>query len=248
MGMTVSGSTALVTGATSGIGAATAEALAAAGCRLTLVGRDEARLAAVAARTDGHPVLANLATTAGIQRAAEAGQDADLLINNAGIGWMGALDAMASDDLSHLVSVNLTAPMELTRAVVPMMLRRRRGHVVFVSSVAAIGVRHEAVYAATKAGLRTFAASVRYETAGHGVGVSTVLPGAVRTPFFHTRGKPYDRRFPHPVRPEAVADALLRAVERGQFEVFVPRWLTIPARLQGALPEAFHRLSRRFGQ
>lgn len=247
MGLTLRGRTALVTGASSGIGAATASALAAAGCDLVLAGRDEVRLADVAGRTGGRAVVADLGSAAGTDDLAEEAREVDLLVNNAGIGWAGELDTMTAEDVARLVTVNLTAALQLTRTALPAMAKRRRGHVVFVSSIASVGVEQEAVYAAGKAGLRAFAASVRHEASAGDVGVTTVFPGAVRTPFFAGRGRPYDRSHPRPVSPESVAAALVRAVERGRSEVFVPRWLTIAARIQGAAPETFHRLARRFG-
>lgn len=244
MGLRLAGRTALITGASSGIGAATASALAHSGCHLVLVGRDERRLSEVARRTGGRVLRADLGERADVERVA-ADQDVDLLVNNAGFGWEGGLEGMSAEDVSALTAVNLTASVELTRRLLPAMIRRRRGHVVFVSSIAALGVHGEAVYAATKAGLRTFAESVRYEAPP--VGVTTVLPGAVRTPFFTSRGKPYDRSFPRQVEPATVAEALVRGVERNRREVFVPGWLTVAARVQGAFPGAFHRLARRFG-
>lgn len=247
MGLRLAGRTALITGASSGIGAATASVLAHAGCHLLLVGRDESRLSEVARRTGGESLRADLNEPADVERVAAAGTVADLLVNNAGVGWAGKLEAMTAEEVVALIATNLTASVELTRRLVPAMRRRGRGHVVFVSSVAALGVQGEAVYAAGKAGVRTFAASLRHEVRQHGIGVTTVLPGGVRTPFFENRSRPYDRRFPRRVDPEVVADALVRAVERDRREVFVPRWLTAAARIQGALPGTFHSLARRFG-
>lgn len=244
MGMTIAGRTALVTGASSGIGAATASALARAGCAVTLVGRDESKLAGIAARTGGAVLAADLTRPADLDRVAEAAGEIDLLVNNAGTGWAGDVDVMNPEDIHRLVALNLAAPMRLTTAALPHMTRRGVGHIVFVSSIAAVGVHGEAVYSATKAGLRAFAASVRYETR---IGVTTVLPGAVDTPFFQRRGRPYDRGFPRQVPADLVARALCSAVERGRDEVFVPGWLTVAARIQGALPGAFHLLARRFG-
>lgn len=239
--MSASGRRALITGASSGIGAATAEALAAAGCELVVVGRDEQRLAEVAERTGASSVRADLTTGDGVEQAAEAGRRVDLLVNNAGVGWAGDLDSMSSEQVADLVALNLTAPLQLTRALLPTLRRASNARVVFVSSIAAVGVRREAVYAATKAGLRAFAASLCQE----GVGTTTVLPGAVRTPFFAER--PYDRRFPRQVSAERVARALVRAVERGRGEVCVPGWLSLAARIQGAVPELFDLGARRFG-
>lgn len=238
---------ALVTGGSSGIGAAVAGALAAAGYQVVIVGRDCARLAAVATATGAATVQADLATPEGLARAADAATGVDLLVNSAGRGWAGTLGTMAQTDIDALVAVNLTAPLRLTRAALPRMRERGRGHLVFVSSIAALGVGEEAVYGATKAGLRTFAASLRQEVTAEGIGVTTLLPAAVRTPFFDRRGRAYNRRFPRPLDPAVVASALLRGIERNRSEVFVPRWLTVPARVQGALPEVFRELARWFG-
>ncbi|GAA4616395.1 SDR family NAD(P)-dependent oxidoreductase [Saccharopolyspora hordei] len=239
--MTLRGRTALVTGASSGIGAATAAELAAAGCQVVLVGRDQRRLAQVTARTGGLALAAELTDASGLDRVVTAARRVDLLVHCAGIGWSGDLASMSAEQVEALTAVNLTAPVLLTSAVLPE-LRRRRGHVVFVSSIAAVGVRGEEVYAATKAGVRAFAESLRRLD---GLGVTTVLPGAVRTPFF--AGRRYDRRFPRVLAPEEVAAALVRGVQRGRAEVFVPGWLAVPARLQGALPGVFRALARRFG-
>jgi short-subunit dehydrogenase len=243
----ITGCCALVTGGSSGIGAAIAENLTAAGCEVVVLGRDRARLDALARRTGARALVADLSTAEGLSRAADAAQGVDLLVNSAGRGWAGDVAAMAQPDIDALIAVNLTAPLRLTGAALPGMRERGRGHLVFVSSIAAVGVGGEAVYAATKAGLRTFAASVRHEVAGEGIGVTTLLPGAVRTPFFDHRGLAYDRRFPRQLAPATVATALLRALEQGDPEVFTPRWLTAAARLQGAVPELFHRLAQRFG-
>jgi short-subunit dehydrogenase len=238
---------ALVTGGSSGIGAAIAEGLAAAGCRLVVLGRDSDRLDALARRTGARTMVADLSSAEGLSRATDAAAGVDLLVNSAGRGWAGDLAGMAEPDIDALVALNLLAPLRLSRAALPGMRERGRGHLVFVSSIAAVGVGSEAVYAATKAGLRAFAASVRHEVASEGIGVTTLLPGAVRTPFFDHCGRAYDRRFPRQIAATEVASALLQAIERGKAEVFVPRWLTVPARIQGAVPELFHRLARRFG-
>jgi short-subunit dehydrogenase len=238
---------ALITGGSSGIGAAVADGLAAAGCRLVVLGRNRDRLDAVARRTGARAVVADLCTPGGLARAAEVAANAGLLVNSAGLGWAGDLAAMAEPDIDALVALNLTAPMRLTRAALPGMRQRGRGQLVYVSSIAAVGVGGESVYAATKAGLRAFADSLRLEVAGEGIGVTTLLPGAVRTPFFNHRGLPYDRRFPRQLDAAEVASALLEALDRGDPEVFVPRWLTVAARVRGATPELFHRLAQRFG-
>lgn len=246
-GLCLRGRSVLITGASAGIGAAATAALVAAGARVVLVGRDRGRLAEVAARTGGQAVVADLATAAGLRRAGDLAAEVDVLVNNAGRGWAGNLSDMPADELSRLVTLNLAAPMQLTRSALPAMRRRGRGHLVFVSSIAAVGVAEEAVYAATKAGLRAFAASLRHEVRGEGIGVSTVLPAAVDTSFFEARGRPYDRRWPVPVTAQQVAAAIVGAIEHGRPEVFVPGWSSVAARVHGALPGVFHRLAGRFG-
>ena len=234
------GGLALVTGASSGIGAAVADHLGREGRQLVLVGRNGPRLDAVAARTGGRPVRADLRTGTGVDTVCAAAGGVSLLVHAAGVGMAGPLPDTPPGTVDDLVAVNLTAPVQITRRLLPG-LRERRGHVVFVASIAALGVADEAVYSATKAGLRGFADALRAEL-GVGVGVTTVLPGAVATPFLARRG--YDRRFPRPVSAERVAGALVEGVRRGRAEVFVPRWLAVAARVHGVAPGLFARLAR----
>ncbi|MBE3012888.1 SDR family NAD(P)-dependent oxidoreductase [Microbispora sp. NEAU-D428] len=243
--MRLAGARVLVTGASSGIGAATALELSARGARLVLSGRDQEALAGVAARTGGEVLPADLSDPSA-DLAVRAGR-VDMLVACAGEGWSGPLARMSGGTAERMIAVNLTAHVQLTRLLLPGMLERGRGHLVYVASIAGVvGVREEAVYAATKAGLLAFAESLRYEVPG--VGVTAVVPGVVDTPFFARRGRPYTRRRPAPVPPERVARAIAVAVERDRAEVYVPAWLRLPARLHGAAPGAFRVLARRFGR
>jgi short-subunit dehydrogenase len=243
---------ALITGASSGIGAATAAALAAAGARLVLTGRDPGKLAAVASSTGATAIPADLTDPDEAARVADeavskAGR-IDVLISNAGTGWAGSISELTAEKAAELVNLNLLAPIQLARLLAPGMAERGRGRLVFVSSIAgATGVRHEAVYAAAKAGLNCFAESLGYELAGRGVGVSVVLPGVVDTPFFSARGHHYDRRWPAPIPPERVARAITEAISRDLGVVYVPGWMRFPAWLHGTSPAAFRLLASRFG-
>lgn len=250
--MRLEGAVVLVTGASSGIGRATAHRLVRSGARLLLSGRDEVALGKVAADTGGAALVADLAQPDAPERLAREALDVaghvDVLVNNAGLGWAGEVAEMPARDADLLVAVNLTAPVRLTAALLPQMLARRHGHVVMVTSVAgATGVPREAVYAATKAGLAMFAESLRYEVAGAGVGISTVVPGVIDTAFFARRNRPYERRWPHPVPAERVAAAIADVVTHDRDTVYVPRWLGVPARMRGAAPSAYRRLAGRFG-
>jgi hypothetical protein len=244
----LAGRTALVTGASSGIGAATSIALAEAGAHVVLTARNKDRLAATAAgiATASTTLAADLLDPAGLATVRAAAQRVDLLVHCAGRGWAGRFAAMPSHDIDTITRLNLAVPLQLTRAALPAMLERDRGHLVFVSSVAMIGVKNEAAYSASKAALRSFAAALRHEVDPSAIGITTVMPGAVNTPFFLLRGQPYHRRFPKMVDASQAAHAIVRAIQIAQSEVFIPRWLTIPARLSGALPAPFHRLANRF--
>jgi short-subunit dehydrogenase len=263
--MRLSGAVALVTGGSSGIGAATARSLAAAGAHVLIAGRDVQRLEAVCRETGGLALPCDLAAShgpadladaalraAGAPRAPGGSRDGaegiDILVNNAGLGWAGPLADITAGKVAELVAVNLTAPMELTRLLMPGMIARGHGRVVFVSSIAgATGVRGEAVYSATKAGLGTFAESLAYELDGHDVRVSVIVPAVIDTPFFDRRGRPYGRRRPGPLPAERVAQAIMSCLEHDRDVAYVPRWMRVPAWLHGAAPGTFRALAGRFG-
>ena len=263
--MRLTGTVALITGGSSGIGAATARALAGAGARLLIAGRDPERLRAIAGQTGGIALTCDLAAPDGAASLAAAAQRAaaalspapgtggapagiDILVNNAGVGWAGPIGEITAGKIAELVAVNLTAPMQLTRLLAPDMLARGRGRVVFVSSIAAAtGVRGEAVYSATKAGLGLFAESLAYELDGHDVRVSVIVPGVIDTPFFDRRGRPYGRKRPGPQPPERVARAIVSCLEHDRGVSYVPRWMRLPAWLHGAAPGTFRALAARFG-
>lgn len=249
--MDLRGAVAVVTGASSGIGAATARKLHEAGARLVLHGRDRERLAELAERTSGFALPADFADDAAVPAAAEeiVGRfpNVDVLVNNAGIGWAGPFGEMTGDDVRRLVAVNLTAPIELTRALLPAI--RSPGRIVFVTSIAGrTGVAGEAVYSAVKAGVDAFAESLRFELSGTGIGVGVVVPGVVDTEFFARRGRPYQRRSPRPIPADQVAAAVLRTVRDGRAEVYAPGWLRLPVAIRGALPAVYRGLAGRFGR
>ncbi|NJC71197.1 SDR family NAD(P)-dependent oxidoreductase [Planosporangium thailandense] len=250
--MRISGRVALVTGASSGIGRASALRLADAGARLLLHGRDRDRLAALAERTGGIPLVGDLAGAGEADRlAAEAlrlVEAVDIVVCNAGIGWAGPFEAMGAGDIERLVAVNLVAPMRLTRALLPGMLARACGYLMYVTSIAGrTGVAGEAVYAATKAGLDTFAESLRLEARGTGVGVGVFVPGVVATEFFARRGRPYERALPQPLPADRVADLLVDQIAAGGAERYAPGWLRLPVAVRATMPGLYRQLAAWFG-
>ena len=188
--MTTTPSTAILTGASRGMGALIAEALAKRGTTLVLAARDAAGLEATRARCAAHGHAVHVVPTdvadprqlAALVAAAERVGTVDLLINNAGIEEVGFFEDMTPEEIELHTRVNLLAPMQLARAVLPGMLARDRGHIVNMASVASLApMGFGETYGATKAGLLNFSRSLRASLRARGtqVRVSAVCPGFV---------------------------------------------------------------------
>ncbi|MBR8639473.1 SDR family NAD(P)-dependent oxidoreductase [Streptomyces tuirus] len=243
---------ALVTGASSGIGAATARRFAMDGWQLLLSGRDRSRLERTASGTSAVVLPADLAAAGGPRLLAQSALHTtgriDVLIAGAGIGWAGPFAAMPHTDIDRVLALDLNATLHLVREVLPSMIAARRGRVVLFGSMAGcVGVREEAVYSAAKAGLAVFAEALRQELRGTGVGVTFVVAGPVDTAFHARRGRPDDRPRPRRISPGSVAGVVWEAVHEGRDEVFIPDWLTLPARARALAPGLYRRLLNRFG-
>ncbi len=182
----------LITGASAGIGASCARRFAEEGARLVLAARGRPALETLAEqlRADGHSVEI-VPTDVGdpaamrrlVERAVECSGRLDVLVNNAGVNYRGRLDEQTPEQLAQIISVNLTAPILMSRLALPH-LAERGGAIVNVASLAGrIPVVHEATYSASKFGLRAFTYALADELAESGVRVSVVSPGPVDTGF-----------------------------------------------------------------
>ncbi len=186
---TLQGKTALVTGASGGIGREIAKALAAQGARVALSGTREAALAEVAATlaTPGHVAPCNLsdadAVTGLIPSVEEALGPLDILIANAGVTRDGLLMRMSDEDWDTVLTVNLTAYFRLAKAAVRGMMRRRAGRIIGITSVVGVtGNAGQTNYAASKAGMIGFTKSLAQEVASRGVTANCIAPGFIESP------------------------------------------------------------------
>lgn len=249
--MQLAGSAALVTGATGGIGEAIARALAARGTRLLISGRREPELSRLSEELGATAVTGDLAASDEVDRLAAAAVDAgvQILIANAGVPASGLLADLSQEEIDRMLAVNLRAPIALARALVPALVDRGAGHLVFVSSLQGKSAAPlSSIYSATKFGLRGFALALRQDLRTAGVGVSVVMPGFIRDAgMFAETGY----RLPPGVgtkSPADVAQAVIAAVEHDRAEVDVaPVALRAGAAIASVAPALSARVSRLLG-
>ena len=244
-------STALVTGATGGVGEAIARALAARGAGLLVSGRREAELSRLTEDLGARAVVADLAVAEDVDRLAAAAVEAgvDVLVANAGVPASGLLTELPQLEIDRMLGVNLRAPIALARALAPPMQARGRGHLVFISSLQGkAAVPQSSIYSATKFGLRGFALALRQDLRGSGVGVSVIMPGFIRDAgMFASTGY----KLPPGVgtkSPADVAKAVVAAIEHDRAELDVaPLGLRAGAALAAVAPGLAARGSRLLG-
>ncbi len=230
---------ALVTGASSGIGAAIARRLAREGIRLALAARRKERLEALTeeirqAGGEARPFPADLAQEAERERLIRE-VDAvwglpDILVNNAGLGWYGFGDGMPWPRAQEMIEVNVAAAVHLCLLVLPRMKARGRGHLINIGSIAGnIPSQGVALYCATKSFLEAFTTAIYRELQGTGVWISVVKPGPVTTEFFD-RSSSAGLRMPaerFAISPERVAERVWRLLGHPRRVVYVPEWYRI---------------------
>lgn len=235
---TLKGKVAVVTGASSGIGEATARALAGRGAAIVLAARAEEKLRFLAreisaAGGQALPVKTDVtdrdSVEAMIERTIEEFGSLDILVNNAGLGLSGRVEDLRTDDLRYLFEVNLVGPLICVQAALPRM--NRGGRIINVSSV--VGKRaipKVGGYCATKSALNALSDTLRVELATRGITVTSIYPGTTRTAFRENSRRTKDEKRgwrPRGVTPEKVAQKISVAAESGGRDVYV----TLPDRL-----------------
>src|SRR6202163_856505 len=184
MSAPLSGKAVLVTGASAGIGRATAVALAGAGAKVLATGRRKAELDALKKQCGGavETIAGDLNDVRFVDELAGAARDVDIFVNNAGVLKYAPLMDMTDADCEDMFRTNVLASFRITHRVAKSMMERRRGHVIVMTSIAAREVyRLGVIYCATKHALSAFARGLRIELQGHGIKVTEIAPGMVDT-------------------------------------------------------------------
>ena len=242
-------STALVTGATGGIGQAIVRALRARGASVIASGRNREVLEQLAHEVDGvEPLVADLSDPAQVVSLV-FGRRIDVLVANAALPASGLLESFTEEEIDRALDVNLRAPMHLARVLVPHMTERGFGHLVFISSLSGkMASARASVYNATKFGLRGFSFALNEELRGTGVGATTVFPGFIRDAgMFADSGV----KLPRGVgtrTPDDVAKAVIQGIDKNRAEIDVaPLSLSSGARFFGFAPGLIAGINRRLG-
>lgn len=244
---------AVVTGGSSGIGAAVARLLAEKGWRCVLVARNEERLAAVADEIGAEYEVCDVGDREAVERMVTEVRKrhpaVKLLVNNAGISSRGKGFVETDPEwIEQLLRINLLGAVWCLRAFLPALEAAKPAHVVNVASVAGTVALPPGLYAASKHALVAFSRSLAASLPAKGVHVHTVNPGFVETPGFPQRGRLGSRLLERTVvSPEYAARRIVSAVEHNRPEIFVPGWYRVPAVAQALAPGLISRLLARRG-
>ena len=249
--MRIDGRRTLLTGASGGIGHAIARALHARGAELLLTAR---RVEVLEALRDelGERVeiaAADLARSEDVARLAERAAGTDVLVANAALPASGRLEDYTAEQIDRALDVNLRAPIQLARALLPEMLARGDGHLVLINSMSGkIVAPGSSLYSATKFGLRGFAAALREDVRGAGIGVTSVFPGFVSEAGMWAEAGIDLPRGIRTKSPEQVADAVVRGIETGRHEIEVAGLaVRVGGWVAGVAPGVVSAVNRRMG-
>lgn len=251
MPVELNGSRILVTGATGGLGQAIARALHARGAHVILTGRRvevlDGLMSELGDRAESRALdLSDAGAVRGF--CAELGP-IDVLVANAGLPGSGRLEEYSPEQIDRVLDVNLRAPIHMTNALLPGMLERGRGHLVYISSMSGkVATARSSLYNGTKFGLRGFAYAVREDLRDSGVGVTTVFPGFIRDAGMWADG---GQELPRGIRtktPQDVADAVIRGIEKDRAEIDVaPGVVRMGGMLAGPLPSLVAAINKHRG-
>jgi short-subunit dehydrogenase len=238
----------LLTGATGGIGQLVAQLLAKKGAVLALVGRDIEKLTALQANIHaGGGKAFCVEADLGKENAAQAVASSalqqlggiDILINNAGVLDFIAFEDQSEARIAQMIHTNVTALIQLTRAVIPTFQAKNQGHFVFVGSVfGSLGFPHFATYCATKFAVHGFSQALRRELVDSNIGVTYIAPRGIKTPMNYANTVAMWEKSGNKMdAPETVAEVIVKAIESEKQEVFIGQPQTFFAWLNGVAPK-----------
>jgi len=244
-----SGSVAVVTGGSSGIGAAIARALARRGWQLVLLARGEERLRSIAEELGAEHQICDVGERATVDRVAAVVRERHpairLLVNNAGVPGRGGFLALDPERIEDVIRTNYLGSVWCVRAFLPALEAAAPSHVVNIASIAgAVAIGSSGPYTASKHAQLAFSRSLTVELASLGVSVHTINPGLIETPGFPNRARVHELFRRLVARPELVAERVVQAVERNRIEQFVPRWYRPAAIAQALAPGLLARTAR----
>ncbi len=247
--MKIAGTTALVTGATGGIGQAIARDLTARGATVVLTGRRADVLEPLAAELGGKAIVADLSDREAAARLLDEAGPVDIVVANAALPASGPLTEYDLDGIDRALDVNLRVPIVMARLAAQEMSTRGGGHLVFVSSIAGkVASGGASLYNATKFGMRGFTLALREDLRPLGIGVSTIFPGFIRDAGMFADAKVDLPRGVGTRSPEDVARAVSRAIERDSAEASVaPLSIRMSALLAGVTPNLVIRAQSLIG-
>ncbi len=250
--MDLRGKSVLLTGATGGLGRATAAALADRGATLILSSRkpDELEELRASLPGEGHRVaVSDLAEEGSTLRLLDEAGELDVLVANAALPASGKLDGYSEEQIRRALRVNLEAPILMAHALLEPWLSRGSGHFVFISSLnGKVATARSSLYSATKFGLRGFSLGLREDLRPTGVSSSVVMPGTIRDAGMFADSGAQVPRGAGTSTPQAVADGVVKAIERDRAEVEVaPRTQRFMANFAARRPDLAGRIAARAG-
>ena len=239
----------LVTGATSGVGMQIAKDLYAKGYSVYATGRSKEALLGLA-ELGIYTIEADLLIENSLDQVINQCPVLDIVVFSAGVGTFALAHDTTDEQIEQMMRVNVTAPMKLTRRILPRMIERKSGHLIYIASQAGkIATPKASVYAATKHALLGYANATRMEVQPHGIHVTTINPGPIDTPFLDLADstgtyKTSLKKFLLSV--DEVSNAVVRVINRPVREVNLPWYMGISSKVYGMAPGMIERVGRNF--
>ena len=241
----------LVTGATSGVGYATAMKLLSNTDRYTVFATGRAPDKLWELQNEGAIAIpADITKKDDISSLLEQTGPLDIVIFSAGMGYFEAAHLISDEAIRSMMETNVIAPMELTKHILPEMMEKREGHLIYIGSQAGkVATPKASVYAATKHALIGYTNALRMEVAAHGIQVSIIHPGPIDTPFLDAADKTGNYRLSigkHLLQVGTVADAVLKTIEQPVREINLPSIMGITSKLYALAPGLVERFGRKY--